>query len=102
MDRQKVIDYWAQFFTDLFVGTLKNLFLFGTSGLLLSIASLLIFKSVFLDVVDWNIWAETGLLVLSVFWYCGLGVALALLACVIHTTGKNWRKWSEGYRDCST
>lgn len=88
MDKQKVIDYWARFFADLFVGTLKNLFLFGAGGFFLGIASLLIFKSVFLDAVDWSVWAETALLVLFVFWYCGLGVAFALLACVIHTTGK--------------
>ncbi|MEE9258044.1 MAG: hypothetical protein V3U37_00760 [Nitrospinaceae bacterium] len=99
MDKQKLIDYWKLFFTDLFVGTFKNLFLFGLSGFLLGTGTLMAFKTMALEEMGWDAWAEISVLTLSVFWYCGLGVFLALLACVIFTTGKKLAEMVGGIQD---
>ncbi len=96
MDSPKILDYWISFFSDLLLGTLKKLFIFGFAGLGLGILSILNFDSKVLDVAEWNSWLETSIFILVSLWYLGIGVLHSLIACALHVMIQKLKEGLEG------
>ena len=88
MDRQQLTAYWRAFFSDLFLGTFINFFLFSLAGFLLGAATLWGFKIAFLDQIKWSGWLEISILILALGWYCFFGTVLGLISAIVHTAGK--------------
>ena len=83
MEKSQILNYWLDFFRDLLLGTLKNLFLFGFIGLGLGVSTIIIFDSQVLDGVDWSNWIKTLTLFMVSIWYLGFGVLHGWIACVL-------------------
>ena len=74
MNKQQVLDFWIGFFKDLLIGTFKNLFLFGLSGLSLGLLATYLFNLQVLDTTEWSGWLELIILMVVGISYLGLGV----------------------------
>ena len=96
MEKSQILDYWLDFFRNLFLGTLKNLFLFGFIGLGLGISTIIIFDSQVLDVADWSNWVKTLTLFMVSIWYLGFGVLHGWIACVLKVMIQKIREALEG------
>ena len=83
MEKSQILDYWLEFFRDLLLGTLKNLFLFSFIGLGLGILAIIIFDSQVLDIADWRNWIKTLVLFMVSIWYLGFGVLHGWVACLM-------------------
>ena len=88
MEKSRILQFWRQFFTDLFLGTFKNLFLFSIAGSIGGILTLLIFKGIVLADLDWDEWVKTLLLLSGLLWFGGFGVFHAWIFAVARITGK--------------
>ena len=88
MKKEKIINYWRSFFSDLLVGTFVRLFIFGTIGFFVGLTGLFIMNHFILDELEWRNWIMSIILVLSFGWYTGLGTIFGLLASIIQTTSK--------------
>ena len=83
MEKSQILDYWLEFFRDLLLGTLKNLFLFSFIGLGLGILAIIIFDSQVLDIADWRNWIKTLVLFMVSIWYLGFGGLHGWVACLM-------------------
>lgn len=99
MDKQKILQYWQKFFADLFLGTLKKLFLFSLTGFVLSALALFVFKSTMIAELDWQAWVKTLVLILVFFWFGGFGVLHGLLHAVIQIAEKKFKEAVLGLHD---
>ena len=96
MKKSQILDYWLAFFRDLLLGTLKNLFLFGLTGMGLGILTAIAFDSQVLDVADWSHWLETLILFIVSIWYLGFGVFHGWVACALKVMIQKIREALEG------
>jgi len=99
MDKTQILQYWRQFFSDLFLGTFKKLFLFSLLGFVLGLLALFAFKSTMVASLDWDGWVKTLVLVLMFFWYGGFGVLHGLIHAVVHITEKKFTEMVVGLHD---
>jgi uncharacterized protein involved in cysteine biosynthesis len=99
MHKEKIIDYWRIFFTDLLVGTFKKLIQFGFIGFSLGLISLFILDHFFIEELGWNSWIVSTVLVLSFSWYSGFGIIFGLIACIIQTSSKKITEALTGLHD---
>lgn len=99
MDKTQILQYWRQFFSDLFLGTFKKLFLFSLMGFVLGLLALFVFKSTMVAELDWDAWIKTLVLVLVFFWFGGFGVLHGLIFSVIHIVEKKFTEMVVGLHD---
>jgi hypothetical protein len=99
MEKTQILQYWRQFFSDLFLGTFKKLFLFSLLGFLLGLLVLFAFKSTMVAGLDWEPWAKTLVLVLVFFWFGGFGVLHGLIHAVVQTVEKKFTEMVVGLHD---
>ncbi|GJL79834.1 MAG: hypothetical protein NPINA01_28230 [Nitrospinaceae bacterium] len=99
MDKPALLNYWQKFFSDLFLGTFKKLFLFSLTGFVSGVLVLFVFKSTMIAELDWQAWLKTLVLVLVFFWFGGFGVFHGLISSVIHVVGKKFKEAVLGLHD---
>ena len=73
MDQPSVIKFWRDFFSDLFLGTFKKLFIFSLAGFAFGMALLTVFNWWALGDNDWNRWLNFFVVTLAFFWFGVLG-----------------------------
>jgi hypothetical protein len=88
VNKEKIINYWRIFFSDLFIGTLKKLILFGFIGFTFGLIGLFLMDHFFIEGFEWSTWIVSVVLVLAFGWYTGFGIIFGLIACIIQTTSK--------------
>jgi hypothetical protein len=88
MNKEKIINYWQIFFSDLLIGTFKKLILFGFIGFIFGLTGLFLMNHFFIDGLEWSTWIVSVVLVLSFGWYTGFGIIFGLIASIIQTTSK--------------
>ncbi|MBM15410.1 MAG: hypothetical protein CMH75_04895 [Nitrospina sp.] len=96
MSKPQILDYWLKFFQDLFLGTLKKLFIFCFVGLGVSVLSILTFDAKVLDISEWNSWLESSIFILASLWYLGIGILHSLIACVLNVMIQKLKEGLEG------
>ncbi|MFQ5451211.1 MAG: hypothetical protein ACE5E9_11330 [Nitrospinaceae bacterium] len=96
MDKEHLLQFWRDFFTDLFVGSFIKLTLLSLAGFALGMAALAVFQQTGLADLEWPSWLETLILVCGFFWYGGFGVFHGLIASVIHIAGNKLREMVGG------
>ena len=96
MEKSRILDYWLDFFRDLLLGTLKNLFIFSLIGLGLGVSTIIIFNSQVLDVADWSNSVKTLILFMVSIWYLGFGILHGWVACVLRVMIQKIRQALEG------
>ena len=96
MSKPQILDYWLKFFQDLFLGTLKKLFIFCFFGLGVSVLSILTFDAKVLDIAEWNSWLESSIFILASLWYLGIGILHSLIACVLNVMIQKLKEGLEG------
>lgn len=96
MSKPQILDYWLKFFQDLFLGTLKKLFIFCFVGLGISVLSILTFDAKVLDIAEWNSWLESSIFILASLWYLGIGILHSLIACVLNVMIQKLKEGLEG------
>ena len=96
MSKPQILDYWLKFFQDLFLGTLKKLFIFCFFGLGVSVLSILTFDAKVLDIAEWNSWLESTIFILASLWYLGIGILHSLIACVLNVMIQKLKEGLEG------
>jgi len=99
MDRTRLIAFWKNFFSDLFLGTLLRLFLFAALGAGLGVGALLLFKGGSLEPREFSGWAEMAMLAAAFFWFTGFGLLGGLAAAVLHTGSSKIRQAAGGLND---
>ena len=99
MNKQQVLDFWIGFFKDLLIGTFKNLFLFGLSGLSLGLLATYLFNLQVLDTTEWSGWLELIILMVVGISYLGLGVFHGWIACSLHLLSKKMREALSGLQE---
>lgn len=99
MNKQKVLDFWIEFFKDLLLGTFKKLFLFSFSGFFLGALATYGFDLNVLGTADWNTWLEGAILISVGAGYLGLGLLHGWIACSLHVLGKKMREALTGLQD---
>lgn len=82
MEKPQILQFWRQFFTDLFLGTFKKMFLFSLAGLIAGTLTLLAFKWTLLADLDWDAWVKTLVLLFGFLWFGGFGVLHAWIFAV--------------------
>jgi len=95
MEKEELILYWRKFFTDLFVGTFKRLFIFSFSGLGVAGLAFMIFdwQTASADPADWADWTSW---ILAGGWFLFWGVLQSALSCAIYIVGRKFSEVSEG------
>ena len=96
MSKPQILDYWLKFFQDLFLGTLKKLFIFCFFGLGVSVLSILTFDAKVLDIAEWNSWLESSIFILASLWYLGIGILHSFIACVLNVMIQKLKEGLEG------
>jgi hypothetical protein len=99
MDKTQILQYWQRFFSDLFLGTFKKLFLFSLTGFILGLITLFIFKSTMVAGLDWEPWVKTLALLLVFFWFGGFGVLHGLIHAASHIIEKKFTEMVVGLHD---
>ena len=96
MSKPQILDYWLKFFQDLFLGTLKKLFIYCFFGLGIGVLSILTFDAKVLDIAEWNSWLESTIFILASLWYLGIGILHSLIACVLNVMIQKLKEGLEG------
>lgn len=96
MNKSQIINYWLTFFSDLLLGTLKKIFLFGFIGFGLGVLTIMVFDSQILKVADWSNWLEILLISMASIWYLGFGVFHGMVACALQVMIQKIREALEG------
>jgi hypothetical protein len=99
MKKEEIISYWRLFFSDLLVGTLVRLFIFGVIGFALGLTGLFIMDHFVMEELEWSTWIVSTVLVLSFGWYTGFGTIFGLIACIIQTSSKKITEALAGLHD---
>ncbi len=99
MTREQIIQYWRTFFTDLLLGTAKNLFRFCSLGFILGLGVLWFWDARFLEPAHWNIILEWTAFLLGVAWYGILGPVHGAIACFLFVAGKKLSQMFLGLHD---
>ena len=99
MEKPQVFQYWRKFFTDLFLGSFKKLFLFSLAGLIAGVMTLLILKGVVLADLDWEDWKKTLVLLSVFFWFSGFGILHAWIFAVAQIMEKKFIEAVLGLHD---
>jgi hypothetical protein len=89
MAKSDVITFWQNFFTDLLTGTIKDLFIFIFSGLVLGMASVYFLHHFF--IAEGSMW-RWFIVPSALVWYGAFGIAHGLASCFALIT---YRKLSE-------
>ncbi|QPJ65604.1 MAG: hypothetical protein G3M78_09445 [Candidatus Nitrohelix vancouverensis] len=95
MENERLIDFWRHFFSDLFLGTFKRLFMFGSSGLGLGILGIWSFQAYTGDSIESG-WQEWSLLIFGGGWYLFWGLLHALIACAIYIVARKILEMADG------
>ena len=90
--KQKILQHWRHFFTDLFVGTLLKVFLYGVLGTVIGGLALWGFHWGVLGMVEWKPWVETTVWVLGFFWFPPWGVFGGVVLAAFQIL---WKKFVE-------
>ena len=90
--KQKIIQHWRHFFTDLFVGTFLKVFLYGLLGTALGFLTLWGFQWAVLESVQWKPWVEISVLVLGFLWFPLWGVFGGVVSAAFQIL---WKKFTE-------
>lgn len=98
-DKTQILQYWRQFFSDLFLGTFQKFVLFSLLGFVVGLLTLFIFKLTMIAQLDWDTWVKTVVLVFTFFWFGGLGVLHGLLHAVILIAEKKFIEAVLGLHD---
>lgn len=99
MEKPQIFQYWQRFFSDLFLGTFKRLFLYSLAGLVVGIITLFAFKLTMIEELDWDGWIKTLVLLSSLLWYGGFGVLHALFFALAKIMEKKFIEAVHGLHD---
>ena len=99
MEKTQILQYWRQFFTDLFLGTFKKLFLFSLAGFIVGVMTLFAFKLIVLAELEWETWATTLVLLSSFLWFSGFGILHALIFAGAQIVEKKFVEAVRGLHD---
>jgi len=99
MKKEKIINYWHSFFSDLLVGTFVRLFIFGATGFSLGLIGFFIMDNFFMEELKWSTWIVSIILVFSFGWYTGFGTMFGLIASIIQTSSKKITEALAGLHD---
>ena len=99
MNKQELILYWQNFFSDLLLGTFKNIFLFGSAGFALGMAATWVLDNFYIDPSEWNAALEWLVLIVALAWYALLGTVHGLGASLLSTAGKKLKEAVNGLHD---
>ena len=99
MDKKYVINYWQDFFADLFIGTFKNLFLFSFTGFSLGVFITYLLKEISVQPEEWQTWLEVSVLLMALVWYGTFGILHGLAASLLRTVGKKLSEMVGGLHD---
>jgi hypothetical protein len=99
MKKEKIINYWRSFFSDLLVGTFVRLFIFGTIGFSLGLVGLFIMDHFFMEALEWHPWIVSTILILSFGWYTAFGTIFGLIASIVQTSSKKITEALAGLHD---
>ena len=99
MKKEKIINYWRSFFSDLLVGTFVRLFIFGTIGFSLGLVGLFIMDHFFMEALEWRPWIVSTILILSFGWYTAFGTIFGLIASIVQTSSKKITEALAGLHD---
>ena len=99
MNKEKIINYWRSFFSDLLVGTFVRLFIFGTIGFSLGLVGLFIMDHFFMEELEWRPWIMSTILILSFGWYTAFGTIFGLIASIVQTSSKKITEALAGLHD---
>lgn len=98
-ETSNVIAYWRKFFSDLFVGTFINLFIFITAGGVMGAFCTLILDNSWLDSSGWSGWLQWLVLVPSFGWFELWGLFHGLAACTVYIVQKKMGEIIIGLHD---
>lgn len=96
MDKEGVVTFWRNFFSDLLVGTFKKLFLFSAGGFACGLGAAYALDQWFIIPTDWNTWLQWTVFLLAVIWFCVFGVVHGLAASAIAVIGKKLSEMIRG------
>jgi len=99
MEKTQILQYWRQFFADLFLGTFKKFFLFSLAGLIAGVMTLFAFKWFMLAQLDWDDWAKTLVLLSGLLWFGGFGVLHAWVFATAQIVEKKFIEAVRGLHD---
>ena len=99
MKKEKIINYWRSFFSDLLVGTFVRLFIFGAIGFSLGLVGLFIMDHFFMEALEWRPWIVSTILILSFGWYTAFGTIFGLIASIVQTSSKKITEALAGLHD---
>lgn len=99
MEKTQILQYWRQFFTDLFLGTFKKLFLFSLAGFAVGVMTLFAFKWIVLAELEWETWATTLVLLSGFLWFSGFGILHAWIFAVAQIVEKKFVEAVLGLHD---
>lgn len=99
MDRPQLIAFWKNFFSDLFLGTVRRLFVSGFLGAAAGLGALALFNTQALATKDLSPLLEWGILLPSLFWFAGLGLLGSLIAAALHIGSRKLQQARDGLND---
>ena len=99
MNKEEIVLFWRKFFTDLLVGTIIKLFLYGLIGFTLGLICLFTMDHFVLKELPWSTWVVWIILFFSFGWYTGFGILHGLVTSIIQTTRKKLSEALAGLHD---
>ncbi len=97
--KPQILQFWRQFFTDLFIGTFKKIVLFSLAGLAGGVITLFLFKWFMIADLDWESWIKTVVLLSCLLWFGGFGVIHAWIFAVAQIMEKKFIEAVHGLHD---
>jgi hypothetical protein len=98
-EKSQIFQFWRNFFSDLFLGTFKKLFLFSIAGFAGGAITLFIFKWSMITDLDWETWVKTVVLLSCLLWFGGFGVLHAWFFAVAQIMEKKFIEAVHGLHD---
>jgi len=99
MDRSQLIAYWRDFFSDLLIGTFKNLFLFSMAGVTVAALTAWGLDTWYIDPTGWALLWQWAVLALALGWLLIFGVFHGLVASILYILGKKLGEAVNGLHD---